>query len=183
MLGKFYQQIQVIMAVLGYYEGACNGVWGQKSIDAMRKWELADDFEPATPQNGKPFTGRGKLPDGIHYGAGLTLITEHLYSEKAQELLKTPILTVEMINEQCGGECAAKSEPEPEEPKYVHQAHIPATPVEVKAETVEEVAAPEPQEVPEPEPEETPVQETVQVQNNQNNQPKKQDWTKNRNNR
>lgn len=117
MLAKYYQQIQVIMAVLGYYEGKCDGAWGPKSIEAMRQWEMQDSFEPAIPRNGMPFTGRGQLPDGMMYGQGVSIISEHLTSERGLELLKTPLMCLSDIEKAHGVE---KSNAPEKKAQYSH---------------------------------------------------------------
>lgn len=121
MLAKFYQQIQVIMTLLGFYDGQCNGVWGPKSIAAMRKWEMTDEFEPAVPLNGKPFLGRGRLPEGFEYGPGPSILCDLLYSDKAIELLKTPLLSAADVATQCGGAESCAAQQQEAAPAYVHR--------------------------------------------------------------
>lgn len=144
MLAEFYRQIQVIMTILGYYNGVCNGVWGPKSIEAMKKWEATDAFEPAIPYNGRPFTGRGRLPKGFQY-AGLTILCPELETDKAKELLKTPLLTVQDIEKQCGVKTTQTQEQKPvhayvyKEPEKV--APVVLEPDSVQTETVVETEA------------------------------------------
>ena len=88
MLNKFFQKQQLIMTMLGYYDGTCDGVWGPKCVAAKRQWEFEDNFEPAVPQNGRPFTGRGKLPKGMHYAyKGLDIIWDKWDQARADEIL------------------------------------------------------------------------------------------------
>lgn len=138
MLAKFYQQIQVIMTILGYYEGKCDGAWGPQSIEAMRKWEMTDSFEPAIPMNGKPFVGRGRLPEGIMYGPNATLMSEHLTSEKGLELLKTPLMCLTDV-EKAHGKHAAEPE---QKPQYVHVETKQEQPVKVEQQVDHTASAP-----------------------------------------
>lgn len=88
MLNRFYQKQQLIMTMLGYYDGVCDGVWGPKCVEAKRRWEFEDDFEPAVPSNGLPFVGRGKLPKGMNYvHKGLDILWDKWDQAKADEIL------------------------------------------------------------------------------------------------
>lgn len=88
MLSNFYQQIQVIMTFLGYYDGKCDGIWGPKCIAAKRKWEYEDAFEPAVPTNGNPFTGRDRLPKGLMYKRkGLEIVCIAMTEEDRKKIL------------------------------------------------------------------------------------------------
>ncbi len=137
MNALYYQQIQVIMAILGFYDGKCDGAWGPKSIEAMRKWEMTDSFDPCLPQNGKPFMGRGKLPEGIMYG-NKGLISEHLVSEKGLELLKTPLLCCDDVAKACGEHKQVVEK----KPEYVHVEEKKPAPV-VTTEVDHTASAPE----------------------------------------
>lgn len=109
MLNKFYQKLQVIMTMLGLYDGACDGVWGPKCIEAKRKWEMMDEFEPATPSNGLPFNGRGKLPKGMNWGyKTLDIIWDQWDQEKADAILKEKgaLLTTDLVHAHAVGEVA-----------------------------------------------------------------------------
>lgn len=109
MLNKFYQKLQVIMTMLGLYDGACDGVWGPKCIEAKRKWEMMDEFEPATPSNGLPFNGRGKLPKGMNWGfKSLDIIWDQWDQEKADAILKEKgaLLTTDLVHAHAVGEVA-----------------------------------------------------------------------------
>lgn len=109
MLNKFYQKLQVIMTMLGLYDGQCDGVWGPKCIEAKRKWEMMDEFEPATPSNGLPFNGRGKLPKGMNWGyKTLDIIWDQWDQEKADAILKEKgsLLTTDIIHAHAVGEVA-----------------------------------------------------------------------------
>ncbi|QZE59420.1 hypothetical protein MPK66_gp176 [Erwinia phage pEa_SNUABM_2] len=109
MLNKFYQKLQLIMTIMGIYDGLCDGVWGPKCIEAKRKWEMMDEFEPATPSNGLPFNGRGKLPAGMNYmHKGLDILWDKWDQARADEILKTKgqLVTVDLIHENAVGEVA-----------------------------------------------------------------------------
>lgn len=69
---------QMILTVLGYYKGSCDGIWSKASIEAMRKFEASGKFAPALPRNGLPLDLYSKMPPGIfrdsvtaNVGAGL----------------------------------------------------------------------------------------------------------------
>lgn len=117
MLNKFYQQQQVIMTLLGYYDGKCDGVWGPKCFEAKRLWETTDAYEPAVPTNGLPFSGRGKLPKGMSWGhKGLSIVWSGWDEEKAAEILKDKgeLLTCSLVRAHVFQECAAIHAVEPE---------------------------------------------------------------------
>ncbi|AQT28649.1 putative lysozyme [Erwinia phage vB_EamM_Yoloswag] len=102
MLNKFYQKQQLIMTMLGYYDGVCDGAWGPKCVAAKAKWELDDSFEPAVPSNGLPFVGRGKLPKGMNYSyQGLDILWDKWDQARAEEILaseKGQMLTAEHVH-------------------------------------------------------------------------------------
>ncbi|QZE56374.1 hypothetical protein pEaSNUABM40_00180 [Erwinia phage pEa_SNUABM_40] len=134
MLNKFYQKLQVIMTLLGLYDGQCDGVWGPKCIEAKRKWEMMDEFEPATPSNGLPFNGRGKLPKGMNYAfKGLDILWDQWDQEKADAILKEKgaLLTTDKVHEHAVGEVAKAREAAAAEPvatvNTVAQAPIAAS--------------------------------------------------------
>lgn len=182
MLNKFYQKLQVIMTMLGLYDGACDGVWGPKCIEAKRKWEMMDEFEPATPSNGLPFNGRGKLPKGMNYGyKTLDIIWDQWDQEKADAILKEKgaLLTVDVIHAHVVGEVAEARKAAEAEPvatvNTVSQAPLAAS-VIVPAPVKE--AEPEPEQDDEDEVEEDEISE-------ENTAPapapvKQNNWTKKR---
>lgn len=119
MLNKFYQKIQVIMTMLGLYDGQCDGVWGPKCIEAKRKWELMDEFEPGVPSNGLPFNGRGKLPKGMNYAfKDLDIIWDQWDQEKADKILaeKGQLLTHDLVHEHVMGAQEKQEQPQADEP-------------------------------------------------------------------
>lgn len=103
MLNKFYQKQQLIMTMLGYYDGVCDGVWGPKCVAAKRQWEFEDNFEPAVPSNGLPFVGRGKLPRGMNYThKGLDILWDKWDQSRAEEILaseKGQMLTAQHVHD------------------------------------------------------------------------------------
>lgn len=56
---------QLIMQVLGFYNGKVDGIWGPATMEAKRRWEMSSRFEPAIPNNGLPLGDRGPYPKGI----------------------------------------------------------------------------------------------------------------------
>ncbi|QZE56038.1 hypothetical protein pEaSNUABM52_00180 [Erwinia phage pEp_SNUABM_52] len=117
MLSTFYQKIQIIMTLLGLYDGQCDGVWGPKCIEAKRKWEMLDEFEPAVPSNGLPFNGRGKLPKGMHYAyKGLDIIWANWDEERAQAILKEKgaLLTCDHVHAHVFGDKTVEEQKAPE---------------------------------------------------------------------
>jgi len=59
------QRQQMVMHVLGFYDGKLDGIWGPKSIEAKKRFEASPKFMPAIPANGMPFAGRAPFPNGI----------------------------------------------------------------------------------------------------------------------
>lgn len=96
---KALQRQQMILSVLGYYQGICDGIWSSKTIAAMRQFESSGKFAPALPRNGLPLDLHSKMPPGIFRdtitataGAGL-LTCAGLDLDKITEL--TPNSTAE----------------------------------------------------------------------------------------
>lgn len=192
MLSTFYQKIQIIMTLLGLYDGNCDGVWGPKCIEAKRKWELLDEFEPGVPSNGLPFNGRGKLPKGMQYAyKGLDIIWDKWDQEKADAILKEKgiLLTQAHIAEHVLGaseQAAARANPEPVatvnsvQPAPLASSmlntNVPQQPVEKPAESEPVI-----DEEDEDEDEDEAETETVDDKPQQNqNQPRNPNWTKHR---
>ena len=59
---------QQILQLKGLYNGQLDGIWGPKTIEAMKKWE-AKGFAPGLPQNGMPLANKGPWPKGIRKGS------------------------------------------------------------------------------------------------------------------
>lgn len=83
---------QMILTVLGYYNGSCDGIWSKMTIASMRKFEASGKFAPALPRNGLPLDLYAKMPPGIYrdsvtanVGAGL-LTCAGLDRAKIEEL-------------------------------------------------------------------------------------------------
>lgn len=186
MLSDFYQQIQIIMTFLGYYDGDCDGVWGPKCIAAKRVWEFEDSFEPAVPSNGLPFTGRDRLPKGLMYSRkGLKISCLKMTEEDVQKILaeKGCLLTCKHIDEQ--EEVAAPQKPvaqvaERIAPKVATVAETPLDVPQPKVETVAKEPDPEPEEDDEEEEEEVIPQPQTQNQNQNQKHKGNKDWTQNR---
>ena len=89
------QRQQMILKFLGYYQGACDGIWSEKTIAAKRDFEVSGKFHPAYPNNGMPFDPTSKLPSGIMLDfsrprTGLLIhvdIPQEYYSQLASELV------------------------------------------------------------------------------------------------
>lgn len=56
---------QEILKVLGFYNGSIDGIWGPKSIEAMRTFESSGSFKPCIPNYGMPLSSRPPFPSGI----------------------------------------------------------------------------------------------------------------------
>lgn len=184
MLRNFYQKIQVIMTLLGYYDGQCDGVWGPKCIEAKRKWELDDDFEPGVPANGLPFNGRGKLPKGMHYAyKGLDIIWDKWDEVRAQEILreKGQLLTAALVDEHVTGSKQAAVQKVPEHVATVNT--VQQEPLKSAVLNVTDVQ-PEPAQA---EPSTAPAEEEEELTEENTSpevkteQPRNPNWTKNRN--
>lgn len=63
---KALQRQQMILTVLGYYQGSCDGIWSVETIAAMRKFEASGKFAPALPRNGLPLDLNSKMPPGVY---------------------------------------------------------------------------------------------------------------------
>ncbi len=68
---------QLILKVLGFYQGHLDGVWGPISIAAKKKFEADKRFVPGMPNNGMPFR------EGQTYPAGMTLGKDDLFYHPA----------------------------------------------------------------------------------------------------
>lgn len=56
---------QEIMQLKGFYNGRLDGVWGPKTVEAKKKWEMHTSFAPGLPNFGLPFANKGPYPKGI----------------------------------------------------------------------------------------------------------------------
>lgn len=56
---------QEIMQAKGFYTGKLDGIWGPKSIEAKKKWEVHPSFAPGLPNLGMPFANKGPHPVGV----------------------------------------------------------------------------------------------------------------------
>lgn len=82
------QRQQEILAVLGFYFGDFDGVWGPKTIEAKKKFEASPSFVPGIPNNGLPFGDRGPYPAmiTINHATGL------LHHPKLDEKPEAPVV-------------------------------------------------------------------------------------------
>lgn len=63
------QNQQMILKVLGFYRGKCDGIWSKQTIKAKQEFERDPKFKPAYPNNGMPFDLQvtAKLPAGVYH--------------------------------------------------------------------------------------------------------------------
>lgn len=96
---QFYQFQQLVMAHLGLYDGACEGVWGPKSIKAKQEWELTSEYEPAIPTQGLPLSVGCKLPKGMRWIPGTNKLSVSFITEEQLAVLykEHTLLTVSEI--------------------------------------------------------------------------------------
>lgn len=85
---------QVVLAFLGYYNGAIDGIWSAATINAMQKFECADEFLPAVPTGGLPFPANSRLPKGMYWDKR-TVSHRSLTPEKIKEILDRRSRTVQ----------------------------------------------------------------------------------------
>lgn len=83
---------QVILAFLGFYNGAIDGIWSDASIRAKRAFECDDAYARGIPSNGLPFTLYDKLPKDLYWEKKL-LNHRNLTPEKMQEIIKSRVRT------------------------------------------------------------------------------------------
>ena len=95
----FFQYQQIVMKSLALYDGRCDGVWGPKSIEAKRAWEVTPEFEPAVPNGGMPINTGDKLPKGLRWIPGTsTMMCSFISNEELKRMLKEEtLLTVDEI--------------------------------------------------------------------------------------
>lgn len=190
MLNKFYQKLQLIMTMMGLYDGLCDGVWGPKCIEAKRKWEMMDEFEPATPSNGLPFNGRGKLPKGMNYmHKGLDILWDQWDQARADEILKEKgqLVTVDLVHEHAVGEVAQARKVAVQEPVATVNTLQAAPLAATSLNTQTQAPAPEAKPVIDEEEDDVETEEEMEnteqpSQNTQQQQQGKQNsnWTKKR---
>nr|DAF93714.1 MAG TPA: hypothetical protein [Myoviridae sp. ctshb19] len=84
---------QVVLAFLGFYNGAIDGIWSGASMKAKRDFECADAYVPGIPSNGLPFSLTDRLPKGLYWEKKV-LNHRNLTPEKAQEIINNRKRTV-----------------------------------------------------------------------------------------
>lgn len=78
--------LQLVLAFLGFYPGAIDGLWSASTINAMKKFEMDDSFLPAVPTGGLPFPVNARLPKGMFWEKRL-VSHRRLTKEAAAEIL------------------------------------------------------------------------------------------------
>lgn len=69
---------QAVLKHLGFYKGAVDGIWSEKTIAAKQQFEFKREFSPAIPNNGLPFGLSDRLPKGIYFKRiGNTMCLHH----------------------------------------------------------------------------------------------------------
>ena len=66
-LFSYVAVLQAIMKVFGVYDGAIDGLWGPKCVDAIKDWARDDSFDPAIPTMGSIFVPLCRLPKGLSW--------------------------------------------------------------------------------------------------------------------
>lgn len=110
----------MLLHVLGYYRGKCDGIWSELSIKAKRAFERDPKFKPGLPNNGMPFeiSVRAKFPVGIYVDVRTgNLAHEKLTSEKISELSSQLVPAYDSRREAVVKEPEAK----PEQPASVEE--------------------------------------------------------------
>lgn len=90
---------QVVLAFLGYYNGAIDGIWSDATIKAKRAFEFDDSYVPGIPANGLPFALFDKLPKGLYWEKKV-LNHRNLTPEKMQEIIQKrarPVVPVQPV--------------------------------------------------------------------------------------
>lgn len=87
---------QLVLAFLGFYPGAIDGIWSNSTIAAMKKFEMEDSFLPAIPTGGMPFPANCRLPKGMFWDKRLVShrkltkeAMEELLNKRSRSLAKT----------------------------------------------------------------------------------------------
>lgn len=88
---------QVVLAFLGYYNGAIDGIWSDATIKAKRDFEFHDSYVPGIPANGLPFALNEKLPKGLYWEKKV-LNHRQMTPEKAAEIIRSRQRTTQPTN-------------------------------------------------------------------------------------
>lgn len=80
---------QVVLAFLGFYKGAIDGIWSGESIRAKQAFEREDAYVPGVPSSGLPFAQKGKLPKGLYWDGKRLLNHRSMTPEKMAEIIKS----------------------------------------------------------------------------------------------
>jgi len=94
---------QVVLAFLGYYNGAIDGIWSAASMKAKVAFECADNYVPGIPSNGLPFAVTDRLPKGLYWEKKL-LNHRDMSAEQAAALIQkrtrqTPVTPPPVVEE------------------------------------------------------------------------------------
>lgn len=69
IIGVLHKSQQVYLRELGFYTGEIDGIWGQKSHEAMKLWVESPKFGPANKKRGTgPIIPFERLPKGYSWG-------------------------------------------------------------------------------------------------------------------
>lgn len=122
------KQQQAVLAVLGFYRGAIDGIWSAESISAKRQYEASGKFTGGIPNQGLPFDPSAPLPAPLYRDPRSGLVRHpELTNEKMQELMtrrgsnvpaevKEPVVESKSSEEETPAE-QTKAEPAPQESK------------------------------------------------------------------
>lgn len=66
-LFNYVALLQAIMKMLGLYDGAIDGLWGPKCVEAIKEWAKDASFDPAMPTLGAIFVPPCRLPKGLSW--------------------------------------------------------------------------------------------------------------------
>lgn len=66
---------QEIMQAKGFYTGTLDGIWGPKTVEAKKKWEMHPSFAPGLPNYGLPLANKGPYPKGVTFDKAAGLLT------------------------------------------------------------------------------------------------------------
>lgn len=91
---KQIERQQLILQVLGFYNGKLDGIWGPKTVEAKKAFERSTKFNPGIPNNGLPFPNMGPYPRGIRMEASGLLtcfeVEDYLTKPPVQTKLSLP---------------------------------------------------------------------------------------------
>lgn len=83
---------QAILKALGYYDGAIDGIWSTKTVEAKKKFEFRKEFMPGIPNSGLPFADQGPYPRGIYRMPDGSLTCAQVEAEKQKAAEKKAVV-------------------------------------------------------------------------------------------